>query len=482
VADVAVIGAGVGGLAAAIRLRCGGHRVTVFERNDHLGGKLATHRRDGFSFDAGPTLLTLPAVFDDLFRVAGTTLASELNLVRLDHQFRYRWPDGSVLDVVDDVRTTAQHFERFHPGGGAGWLAFTGRGRKVWDVAQRTFLSGPLEGPWSLLTGMRSPRDLVAIDGARTLHRAARAAFRDPRLQQWAGRYATYSGSSPYGAAATFACIAYLESHHGCWYVTGGLGALRDALVRVAARRGVVLATGADVTSIEHRGGRVTGLVLSSGARPRADVVVANADAEQVMGSLLHDAPAAARIGARGRSMSAFVIMAGVRGQTAGIAHHNVWFSGDERAEFAQIAAGAMPADPTVYVCVSAVSDTTQAPAGDENWFVLVNAPARAGVVDARYVDVVWAALRRRGVDLRGRVLFTDVISPDDVERRDRSVGGAIYGMSSNGRRAAFRRPRNRGPLDGLYLVGGSTHPGGGLPLVALSGRIVSDMVRNDGW
>lgn len=473
-ADVVVVGGGVGGLAAAIRLHADGHHVTVVERSRTVGGKLAVHERDGFVFDIGPSLLTLPHVFDELFRLAGTTLADELDLVRLDPQFQYRWPDGRSLTVGDDGCDVA------------GYDAFVERGRRIWEVSERTFFAGPMTGPLSLMRRLRRPSDLTAIDPLRTLHRAAMRAFDgDAQMAQWAGRYATYSGSSPYAAPATLACIAHIEHAYGCWYPIGGLGALRDALERAAVEVGIHLRTGQEAVLIDTTGGAarrsaVTGVHLADGSLLPADIVVANADAAHLYRDLLPDTRALRRVGRATPSTSGFVITAGVRGATDGIAHHTIWFSGDDRSEFAALAACRAAPDPTIYACVSSVTDASQAPDGHENWFILVNMPAGVELDRETTAARILDTLAARGTDLRDRTLFVDTITPDDIAERYRSPGGAIYGTSSNGMRAAFRRPANRGPRRGLYLVGGSSHPGGGLPLVAMSGRIVASMIAED--
>lgn len=474
-----VVGAGVGGLAAAIRLRAAGHAVTVFERNDLVGGKLATYERDGFVFDIGPSLVTLPQVFDDLLRLAGTSLDDELDLRRLDPQFRYTWPDGTTLEVHDDPAATAAAFDTMLPGAGAQWRRFDQRGRRIWDVAERTFFAGPMTGLRSLWSRMRSPADLTAIDPLRTLHRAARSCFDDPRLQQWVGRYATYSGSSPYHAPATLACIPHVESRFGCWYPMGGLDALRQALERSARRIGVEIRTATEVHRVLADDRRVLGVDTGDGSEP-ADIVVANVDAEHLYADLLPDDRSLARVRRAERSTSGFVLCVGVTGTTPGITHHNVWFSADYRREFDELSGEGLAEDPTVYACVSSVTDASQAPGGHENWFLLVNAGEGAEVAADDYGAHVLARLAERGVDLRSRSRFVHTMTPADIAARYRSPGGAIYGTSSNGRRAAFLRPSNRGSRDGLYLVGGSSHPGGGLPLVTMSARIVADLVAED--
>jgi phytoene desaturase len=477
-----VAGGGVGGLATAIRLRALGHPVALFERRDVVGGKLAVDRHDGYSFDVGPSLVTLPHVFDEVFRTAGTTLDEQLELVRLDPQFAYHWADGSSLVVPDGDDDTARAFDVFAPDAGEQWRRFDERGRRIWDVADRTFFAGPMSNPWSLAKRMRSPFDLTAIDPLRTLHRSAESFFDDPRLVQWADRYATYSGSSPYAAPATLACIPHIEARFGCWYPMGGLDALRAAFERVARDIGVELHTGTDVVRIVAGadGGAVAGVELADGSREPADVVVANTDAEHLYADLLPDATALRRVRRAKRSTSGFVLCVGVRGLTPDLQHHNVWFSDSYRAEYDQLDAGELADDPTIYACVSSVTDPSQAPDGCENWFLLVNTPPDVQVDADRYGDLVLDRLAERGIDLRPRIEHRHSMTPADIEHRYRSPGGAIYGTSSNGRRAAFVRPANRGARPGLYLVGGSSHPGGGLPLVTTSARIVTEMIVED--
>ena len=477
---VAVIGGGVGGLAAAIRLRIAGHTVTVLERNAAVGGKLAVYERDGFTFDVGPSLVTLPHVLDEVFRLAGTSLDEHVTLVRLDPQFRYSWRDGSTLEIPDDPDETAEAFEHFAPGAGEQWRRFDDNGRTIWDVSERTFFAGPMSNPLALLKRMRSPRDLLDIDALRTLRHAARQTFDDDHLRQWAGRYATYSGSSPAKAPATLTCIPHIESRSGCWYPLGGLGALRAAFEQLAIDVGVEIRTSTEVVSITSTPDRVTGVALDDGAHVDAQVVVANVDARHLYDDLLPDPSSARRVRKAQRSTSGFVLCIGARGRTEGIGHHNVWFSDDGFQEFREIDAGRLADDPTIYGCVSSRTDPSQAPDGDENWFLLVNTPPGVDVDAEVYRDVVLDRLATHGHDLRRRMRFCAHMTPADIEHNYRSPGGAIYGSSSNGIRAAFARPANRGARTGLYLVGGSSHPGGGLPLVATSARIVADMIADD--
>jgi len=467
-------------MAAALRLRVAGHDVVLCERADRLGGKLAARTVDGFTFDTGPSLLTLPAELDALFRLTGSTLAGAVDLVRLDPICRYRWADGTTFDHrADSTAAVAEVARAFGPGSGPAFAAFLDRARRIWSVAERTFLAGPMESPVALARRMRSPRDLLAIDPLRSLAARAGAAFPgQPHLAQWACRYATYSGSSPAAAPATLACIAAVEQDQGAWHVGGGLATLATALGRCLAEAGVEVRTRTDVAGVVDDGRSVRGVRLAGGEVVGADVVVADVDAVHLYRDLLPDARSLRRARRAPLSSSGFALLLGVRGRTEGLAHHNVSFCPPERypAEFATTVA----ADPSVYVACPSVTDASAAPAGDESWFALVTVPAGARTDWDRYRDHVLEVLARRGWDLAGRLAAVETITPDDIAARYRAPGGAIYGTSSDGRRAAFLRPGNRGPRRGLYLVGGSAHPGGGLPLVARSAAIVADMVAAD--
>jgi phytoene desaturase len=473
----AVIGGGVGGLCTAIRLAAASHEVTLYERNPVVGGKLAGLAEGGYTFDVGPTLLTMPHLFDEVLRLGGSSLADHVDLVRLDPQCRYRWPNGSTLDVHDDAGATTAALDVLAPGAGTEWATFASHAEQIWDVAERTFLAGPVSSPWSLVARSRRPLDLRRVDGLRTLHQSAAAHFSDPRLHQLVGRYATYSGSSPHHAPATLACIAHVEQAWGCWHVVGGLSGLASALERTAVELGVEIRTGTEIGAIDRDRRSVGGVELADGGHEPADLVIADVDAAHLYRDLLPEPKQAKSIDKAGRSMSAFVMCAAVRGRTEGIAHHNVFFSLHDEQEFRYLTSGQPAIDPSVYACVSAVTDPSMAPEGCENWVFLVNLPAAIGIDRKMMSSAVLNRLAERGIDLRDRIDFTRTLVPADFEARYGAVGGAIYGTSSNGRTAAFARPGNVGAVDGLYLVGGSAHPGGGLPLVATSARIVADLI-----
>ncbi|MFV2019521.1 phytoene desaturase family protein [Micromonospora sp. LOL_023] len=503
---VVVIGAGVGGLATAIRLAHGGHDVTLIEQADTVGGKLARWSRQTplgeFTFDTGPSLLTLPQVFADLFDATGEPLDKTLDLVGLDPVVRHQFPGGAGLadgagagaaatatwldSCADPARLTERIAAAFGDPAADDWQRVWRRARRIWDASWRDVLRREAGSPLAVARLAYRLGDLAAIAPGRSLRGVLRREVRDPRLRTMLERYATYTGADPRRAPAALLAVPYAELAFGGWYVRGGLGALADALLSRCLDLGVVVRTGTTVTAIDAAGGRVHGVRVAGEARPvPADVVVANVDASRVYRELLPDARRLTRLA--DRSLSGFVLLLGVRGRTEQLAHHTVFFPRDYDAEFDAVFGDpgrgrpARPAtDPTIFVTVA--DDPASRPDGHEAWFVLVNAARqdrslagvdwrRPGLADA-YADHVLRVLADRGVDVRDRLLFREVRTPADLATATGTPGGSIYGTAGG-----LLRPANRGPAAGLFLVGGSVHPGGGLPMVTLSAQIVADQI-----
>ncbi|MDF9715738.1 phytoene desaturase [Nocardioides sp. ChNu-153] len=490
---VVVVGAGVGGLAAAVRLQALGHRVTVLEQAPAVGGKLGVLEADGFVFDTGPSLLTMPHVLEELFAATGAPLRDVLPLERLDVACRYTFPDGTVLDLPGDVAAVPDALDAaLGPGRGAQWSAFLDRARRIWDVTHEPFLESPI-GVGDMVRLSRRLSHVTTVAPWASLRGLGRRYLHDPRLVVLLDRYATYTGSDPRRAPAALASVPWAEQAWGSWYVPGGLGRIATALVERLVALGGEVETGAEVVEVTTgAGGRADGVVLADGTRRPADVVVANADARQVYERLVRGATArraATRVRRTTPSLSGLALLLGVEDPPAGTPHHQVFFTEDYDAEFDAVfgrRGRPRPVDrPTVYV--AAPDDPTVVPEpGTSAWFVLVNAPPHdpgrgndwdaPGLADAR-ADAVLDLLAERGTDVRRTLRHRTVLSPADLERRTLTPGGSIYGTSSNGARAAFLRPANASPVPGLFLVGGSSHPGGGLPLVVLSARIVAGLV-----
>jgi phytoene desaturase len=475
--EIVVIGAGVGGLATALLLAEAGHRVTVHEQSGTVGGKLATYERDGFRFDTGPSLLTLPQVFADL----GLDLRPE----PLEPVVRHFFPDGTILDsaadheiFLDRIATT------LGPDAARDWARFWRRAERIWHASWESVLQRPVTAATLARLSWRL-RDLAAIAPGRSLRSLGRHYLRDPRLRMLLDRYATYSGADPRRAPAALAAIPYAELAFGGWYLPGGLATIAETLRARCEDSGVRIELHSPVTKIDADR-RVHGIRLADGTAIPADIVVSDVDAITLYRDLL---PAPKPLaGLADRSLAGFVLLLAVRGETPELAHHNVFFPRNYDAEFDAVfgAPGrrARPAgDPTVFV--TRAPDPAVHPDGHEAWFVLVNAARqgtewsavdwrRPGLADA-YRERVLEVLAQRGMDVRDRLLFSEIRTPADLADATGAPGGAIYGTAGG-----LVRPANRAPVKGLFLVGGSTHPGGGLPMVTLSAQIVADQIMTE--
>jgi phytoene desaturase len=490
VAQVIVIGAGIGGLAAAARLSVKGHHVTILEQSDSVGGKARGYCRDGFVFDTGPSLLTLPAVYRDLFLKTGSAFEENVDLQPVEPGTAYWWTDGThvTLPGVNPAAAANALGQVFGTQARDDWLALMARAADIWDITRRPFLESPLSGLRDLLSLAKDPGSVKTVAPWQTLRSLGKQYLRDPHLRDLLDRYATYSGSDPRKAPAALSTVPYVEQTFGSWHIGGGVHKLADALAARCAERNVTIELGADVARINLTDGAVSSVTTTDGRDFDAQIVVANADATHVYADLLEDARARGPLRSISKttpSFSGFVILLAVEGRTSGISHHNVWFGTNYDDEFDSVFRGKPAMDPTIYACVP---DGPEMRPDDrhESWFLLINAPTHGDgkrqfdwtdEYAQSYADKMIDLLADRGVDLRPRILWREVITPADLAQRTRAPGGSIYGTSSNGMRAAFLRPSNQSPIPGLYLVGGSAHPGGGLPLVGLSAEIVANQI-----
>lgn len=498
---VVVVGAGVGGLAAAVRCAEAGHRVTVLEASGVAGGKAGRLERDGFAFDTGPSLLTMPWVFEEL-------LGDRVSLMPVEPVTRYRFADGSTVDLSADRDVARDALEAWSPGAGDDWLRFLRTCDAMWE-ASVPVLTGP--PPWPPRRPgpgdpPPDPRALWKVKPWHTVRTLARAHARDPRLQTLIERFATYAGADARRAPAALAVAGYVEHAFGAWHVRGGIHALVTALVARLhelggelrfhtpvdglLRRSARGVSGAAPPTGAGRGDRVSA-VLTPGGPVEADWVIWNGDAA-TLDPLLGRGPDPASASAPGalalarrrglpeRSVSGYVLLLGLRGRTPGLTHHTIVFPGSYDAELDDIFTRRRPvADPTLYVSTSALTDPGEAPDGDENWFVLVNAPAGlAPEAYDGYEEHLLARLAAAGLDPAERTTVRARRTPHDLERETGAVGGAIYGAAPHGRLGTLGRP---GPtvrgVPNLLRVGGTAHPGGGLPLVALSGALAARLV-----
>jgi phytoene desaturase len=486
---VVVIGAGIGGLTAAIRLAGAGRRVMVVEQNAAVGGKMSEVRADGFRWDTGPSVITMRHVLDGLFASAGRRLDDYLTLRSVEPLTRYFYPDGTIFDASRDWPRMADQIAKLEPSDVEGFLRFLAYAARLYRITGPAFIYGD---PPSLRSLTRvPPLDVLKIDGLRSMDTAVRSYVRSPHLRQLLGRFATYVGASPYRAPATLNVIAHVELTGGVWYAQGGIYSIARVLARLAGELGVEIRTDCGAQQIIVREGRVRGVLLRDGSMLDAQAVVANVDVAIVYERLLPgevvNPQRLKRLKEREPSCSGFVMLLGVEGQHPELAHHNIFFSADYRREFDAIFGRGLPPDePTIYVAITAKADPQDAPPGCENWFVLVNAPPLDSRFDWSsqaevYGERVLRRLANFGFDVSGQIRSQRILTPVDLERLTGARRGALYGASSNNRFAAFRRPHNRAPdIRGLYFAGGSAHPGGGVPMVMLSGKVAARMLLDD--
>ena len=491
---VLVIGAGMGGMCAAARLARAGYEVTVFESSDRHGGKCRTEWVGNYAFDTGPSLLTLPAVYRDFFQRTGDVMGRVVELQAVSPSFDYRFADGSAVRFANLSRkeTLSAIETSFGSSSAQEWDQIMLQAEAMWDVSREPFIESELRSVLSLLKRPTLLRDIRIIAPWKSLRDLK---LKDQRLRKILDRYATYSGSDPRVAPAVLASIAFVEEAFGAWHIKGGVGKLADAVYQRCLDRGVKFEFNVSVSQIDHDGASTKGITLADNRKIDSSIVVANADATAVYNKLITGKVKKIRkersnLAKADPSLAGFSLLLGLRPseRETGLSHHNIFFPENYDAEFVDIFDRKQPvADPTIYLCAPRDESMVKHP-GHEAWFVLVNAPRHdQGGADGfdwndpdfnhKYAMQIIDSLEARGIAIRDRLEVLEIRTPADLERTVSAPGGAIYGTSSNGARSAFMRAKNRSPLKGLYCVGGSAHPGGGLPLVGLSAEIVAQAI-----
>lgn len=476
------VGAGIGGIATAIRLARKGYRVKVFEQQSNAGGKLNELRLLGFRFDAGPSLFTLPQLVDEL--IAGDS-TSAFSYQKLELITRYFFPDGTILNAWAEPERFADEVAQKLNDKHTDVLRYLRESRELYELTANTFIYSPfpqLKNFFTLqsLKLAMNPKKLKAFE---TMHEVNCQFFSNYRTIQLFDRYATYNGSNPYLAPGTLTMIPHLEHNIGAYFPNAGMYAITSELVRIAKNLGVEFVFNAHVDKIDIRNGRIAGINVN-GCGVESNYVINNTDIFTAYQNMLSEVPLAARLAAQQPSSSALIFYFGVNGNHPELDVHNILFSADYYSEFKAMEQGSIFNDPTVYIYITSKRIATDAPIGHENWFVMINVPPNTGQdwneLRLKAREAILAKVKRMlGIDLANLIVTEDYLDPVRIEQRTGSFRGSLYGISSNSRMAAFNRHPNRSKnVKGLYFVGGSVHPGGGIPLCLASAKIVDSYFK----
>jgi phytoene desaturase len=495
---IGIIGGGLGGLAAACTLAARGHAVVLFEHSARLGGKATVLEAEGYRFDMGPTILTLPTVLARVFAESGEDLTDWIDLVPLDPQWRCYFADGGVLDLHADTERMAGELNRFASNSDDGYRRFLELSQRLHDISDRFFFwrsVGSIRDVFDWKTAFSTSvlADVLAMRMGRSVARTVREFVTDRRVAQMIDHFTQYLGSAPDASPAVLCGIAHMQTAGGVWYPRGGMCAVPRVLVRLAEKLGVELRTECGVRRIILNGrGALAGIETETGETVPLRAVVSNMDSVRAHRELLGQSRAADRFLRRRRyepACSGVVLYVGLDRRYDHLLHHNFVFSADPHAEFEAIYRRGEPADdPTCYVCAPARTEPEVAPDGGEALYVLVHTPYLRPHHDWRvlfhqYRETILRKLAKTAgmTDLESRIRFEAHLTPQDIHDRYRVLNGAIYGLASHGRWLGAFKPANRSPdVPGLYLAGGAAHPGPGIPMVLMSGWIAADALDRD--
>lgn len=480
-----VIGAGIGGIASAIRTAKLGYQVTVYESAAGPGGKLSSFEQDGYRFDRGPSLFTMPHYVDQLFELCGENPSDHFQYTREEVVCRYFWDAGQQLVAyADPDRFSKEAAEVFGVDQNLVRKALTASERK-YEVSGKTFLEKPLHklNTWLSKDVMAALTHLGDMDLNASMHEVNTRQLNHPKLVQLFDRFATYNGSNPYQAPGILTVIPTFEHLIGTFLPKGGMYDITSSLVALAERQGVTFQYNSPVKSVESSNEYVTGITLKDGTKAAADLIINNADVHFFYQNLMPNARPPKRTLEQERSTSAVIFYWGVRGDFEELGLHNIFFSEDYKTEFEALQAGSIAEDFTVYVNVTSKHIQGESPTGTENWFVMVNAPYDRGQDWNKELARIRAHTIRKLSKILSKELETAIETertwtPTGIQADTGSYLGALYGTSSNSRFAAFFRHRNESKqYKNLYFVGGSVHPGGGVPLALLSAKIAADLM-----
>ena len=495
---VIVIGSGLGGLAAACTLAARGYAVVLCEKNEWLGGKAAELTDQGYRFDMGPTILTIPEVLRRIFAEAGKPLESALDLVRLDPQWRSFFVDGTTLDLQADVDSMRDTLDAFAPGKGAGegYARFMELAKRLHKLSDDFFFWRSVGGLKDMFDPRRSMnlstlREVMRMRPGHSVAGTIRSYLPDSRAAQMLDHYTQYVGSCPESSPAVLCGIASMQSRDGVWYPRGGTRAVPTALAKLAEELGVEVRTNTAIRQIIVENGRAIGVLTADGETIRGGAVVSNSDSVRTHRELLDGQPQRRFLGRRTYepACSGVVLYLGLDRRYEQLLHHNFVFSADPHEEFEAIYRHGEPApDPTCYVCAPAITEPEVAPAGCESLYVLVHTPYLrphhnwSKMLPTYRKRIIEKLEQTAGLEnLEQHIVVEHALTPQDIQDRYQVLDGAIYGLASHGKFLGAFKPSNRSPdIEGLYLAGGSAHPGPGMPMVMMSGWIAGDCVDHD--
>ena len=480
-----VIGAGIGGLASALRLRHKGYEVAVFEANAYAGGKIHAFKTGKYRFDAGPSLFTMPHLVDELFQLFGLNPKDHFNYKKKKTICNYFWEDGKRFSVAADVdEFVDQAYRQFNTPTKV-LRQYLENNRQKYELTAGIFLEKSLhklDTYWSKEV-LLSLLSISKLHINSSMHAVNKKTFKDPHLVQFFNRYATYNGSSPYKTPGIMTMIPHLEMHFGTYFPIDGMHAISQSLYKLAEDQGVRFFFNHPVKTILHKHGRVTG-IQTGGEKYEADLFVSNMDIFATYHSLLRDIKPPKRTLRQERSSSALIFYWGIRRKFPELDLHNIFFSDQYEEEFRQIfEQHALHHDPTIYINITSKDKPSDAPEGCENWFVMINAPGNFGqdwdqLKTQSRINIIKKLNRILNVNIEDYIETEQILDPVNIEQNTSSHRGSLYGASSNSKFAAFlRHPNFSGKLKNLYFCGGSVHPGGGIPLCLLSAKIVADLI-----
>ena len=468
---IIIIGGGLGGLATAINLSKSEFDITIIEKNSNLGGKMNIFKKDGFTFDTGPSLITLPHIFEDLFKECGENIYDHLNLKKINPLFLYMFEKEKIeysSDLSDLEKVFNNEIKKFYE--------LILKGSKLFHLSEKTFFK---EGLFSkpkfsnLLLLLASPFKLFF----KKYNKYIEDQFSDEKIRKIFNRYPTYVGSSPYKSSGILSIIPYMELSYGAWYISGGLYKLIEKIEKILISKNIKIIKDLKVSKINNKKKKVQSVTLSNGEKINCDIIVSNVD-PLITKTMINNK---FEIKEDSLSMSGFVILVGLNEQIPEIRHHNVIFSKNYKKEFEEIFnKKKFPSDPTVYINCPTKTDNTLAPKNSESIFLMCNTHATKEIWGEKEitnaVSKIRNTLKKHNLEkIIDNSKFMEIITPNDFEKRFAAPYGSIYGKVSHGILGSIiRQPNKDRKIEGLYYVGGGVHPGGGTPIVVMSSKIVS--------